>query len=166
MYRKVLISGVTAAAIIGAGGTALALTGSDSTAGTPSATSSSAPSHAKAGHAKGKDGKAKKGGKAKILRRLAHGQFVVKGKDGKFVTHDLITGTVTSVSSSSITVQAADKKSETFSVSKATKVRVRQDGKGAASTIAKVAKGDHVAVAGVGASKYAALHVVDVKGKK
>ncbi len=35
MYRKILLGGVTAAAIVGAGGTAIALTGSDSTNGTP-----------------------------------------------------------------------------------------------------------------------------------
>jgi hypothetical protein len=152
MYRRVLLGGVTAAAIVGAGGTALAVTGSDSTtAGTPTATSTSSP----AGHGKAK-------GKAKILRRLQHAQIVTKGKNG-FVTHDLIKGTVTAVSPTSITVQAADKKSETFSITSDTKVRMRTKGKGAASSIDKVAKGDHVVVAGTGTTTFTAKHVVDVK---
>jgi Domain of unknown function (DUF5666) len=155
MYRKVLITGVTAAAIVGAGGTALALSGSDQTSGTPSNTTSSAPAKAGKHDHKGN----------RMLRRLAHGQFVVKGKDGKFETHDIIRGTVTAVSATSITVQAQDKKSETFAVNKDTKVRVRDNGKGAASTISKVAKGDRVMVAGTGTSSLTAKHVVDVKGR-
>jgi hypothetical protein len=164
MYRKVLIGGVTAAAIIGAGGTALAVTGSDSpsTAGKASSSSSSTAKHA--GKQAGKNKKGKNGGR--LLRRLEHGQFVTRGKGGKTVTHDLIKGKATAVSATSITVQAADKKSETFVVNKATKVRVRDNGKGAASTIDKVAKGDAVVVAGTGTSTYTALHVVDVKGAK
>ena len=45
MYRKILVGGVTAAAIVGAGTAALATTGSDVTAGAPvaAAASSSAP---------------------------------------------------------------------------------------------------------------------------
>ncbi len=157
MYRKVLITGVTAAAIVGAGGTALALSGSDQTSGTPSATSSSSPAKAGKHDHKGRG--------AKVLRRLAHGQFVVKGKGGTFETHDIIRGTVTAVSATSVTVQAPDKKSETFAVNKDTKVRVRDNGKGAASTISKVAKGDHVMVAGTGTTSLTAKHVVDVKGR-
>lgn len=158
MYRKVLITGVTAAAIIGAGGTALAVSGSDTPSGTPSGSSSAKHDH------HGKQGKHGKHGK--LLRKLSHGAFVVKGKDGKFVTHDLIKGTATSVSATSITVQAADKTSETFAVTKDTKVRVRAAGKGVASSITKIAKGDPVLVAGTGTSTLTAKHVVDVKGKK
>jgi hypothetical protein len=154
MYRRILLGGVTAAVIVGAGSTALALTGSDSTNGTPtstSATTSSAPAH---------PGKAK--GDRKLLRRLAHAQIVTRGKNG-FVTHTLINGTVTAVSATSITVQAADKTSDTFVVDKDTKVRVRTNGHGAASSIDKVAKGDHVAVAGTGTSTITAKHIVDIK---
>jgi hypothetical protein len=150
MYRRILLGGVTAAAIVGAGGTALAITGSDqSTAGTPSSTSTAAPQK----HAKGK---------GKLLRRMQHAEIVTKGKNG-YVTHELINGTVTAVSATSITVQAADKKSETFVISKDTKVRMRTSGKGAASSIDKVAKGDHVVVAGTGTTTLTAKHVVDVK---
>lgn len=148
MYRRVLLGGLTAAAIVGAGGTALALTGSDETA-----TGSPTPAASAAAH---------KHGKGKLLRRLQHGQIVTKGKDG-FVTHDLIKGTVTAVSATSITVRAADKKSETFTINGDTKVRMRANGKGAPSSIDKVAKGDQVLVAGTGTSTVTAKHVVDIK---
>ncbi|MFN2562473.1 MAG: hypothetical protein ABR571_14425 [Jatrophihabitans sp.] len=150
MYRRILLGGITAAAIVGAGGTAIALTGSDSTNGTTTATASAHP------------GKDKMKGKGKLLRNLAHAQIVTKGKDG-FVTHTLINGTVTSVSATSITVQAADKHSQTFVVDKDTKVRMRTNGKGAASSIDKVAKGDHVMATGTGTSTVTAKHVVDIK---
>jgi phosphoheptose isomerase len=42
-------------------------------------------------------------------------------------------------------------------------VRVRTAGKGGSSTIASVAKGDHVLVAGTGTSTITAKHVIDVK---
>lgn len=157
MYRKILVSGVTAAAIIGAGATALAVTGSDPTPGTPSSTSSP-KDHAKSKNHSGKNGK------AKLLRRAAHAQIVTKGKDG-FVTHDLINGTVTSVSATSITVKAADNKSETFTVTKDTKVRARTNGKGADSSISKVLTGDHIVVVGTGTSTLTAKHLIDL-GKK
>jgi hypothetical protein len=153
MYRKVLIGGMTAAAIVGAGGTALAVTGSDTTSGTPSPTATAA---------KHQPGKGQAKGKGRLLRRLQHAQITTRGKGG-FVTHDLIKGTVTSVSAGSISVQSADKKSETFVVNKDTKVRVRSNGKPAASSIDKVMKGDTVLVAGTGTSTFTAKHVVDVK---
>lgn len=154
MYRRVLIGGVTAAAVLGAGGTAMALTTSGTTSGSPSgssSSSSSAPAHAKA-----------KGRAGALLRHLSHGQIVTHGKNG-YVVHDLINGTVTAVSSSSITVQAGDKASETFAINKDTKVRMRTNGHGAASSISAVHTGDHVVVAGTGAHTYTAKHVVDVK---
>jgi hypothetical protein len=42
-------------------------------------------------------------------------------------------------------------------------VRMRADGKGAASSISKVAKGDQVFVLGTGISHFTATRVVDVK---
>jgi hypothetical protein len=159
MYRKVLVGGMTAAAILGAGGTALAITGSDD-----GSSASSSPSSSSSSTAPGA-GKAKAKGKARLLRRMAHAEIVTRGQGG-FVTHDLIRGTVTAVSATSITVQAPDKKSETFVVDKDTKVRARTNGKGAASTIGKVAKGDRVVVMGTGTSTRTAKHVVDVKKAK
>jgi hypothetical protein len=152
MYHKSLIAGATAAAIVGAGGTALAVSGSDSPAAAPAAQAAQATA---AKHPLKLLGKGK-------LRRLAHGEVVLRGKDG-FVTHDFIAGTVTAVSSSSITVQAADKTSETFAITKDTKVRMRSNGNGSASSIGNVADGDHVLVAGTGTSTLTAKHVLDVK---
>lgn len=162
MYRRILIGGITAAAIVGAGGTAIALTGSDSTNGTPT-TTATAPAHPGKDHpGKAHPGKDRMKGKAGLLRNVAYAQIVTKGKHG-FVTHTLINGTVMSVSATSITVQAADKHSETFVVDKDTKVRVRTNGKGAASSIDKVADGDHVMATGTGTSTVTAKHIVDIK---
>jgi hypothetical protein len=149
VYRKVLAAGITTAAIVGAGGTALALSGSDGSNGAPA---TSAPA-AGAGHGRGA---------GRLLKRVVHGEIVTRGKNG-FVTHDLIRGTVTDVSSTSITVLAADHTSETFVVNSATKVRLRAAGQGSPSSIDKVAKGDTVFVVGVGASHPTAKRVVDVK---
>ena len=160
MYRKILVGGVTAAAILGAGTAALATTGSDTTSGTPAASSSSA---APSSHAQAKNGK----GKHSPLRRAAHAKITVKTKKG-YVTRDLINGTVTAVSSTSITVQAGDKTTETFVVGKTTKVVARATTKGAkptASSIAKVTKGQHVVVTGIGTSKPVARRVVDLGTK-
>ena len=152
MYRKVLAAGATAAAIVGAGGTAFALTGSNGS-GDATTTSSVASAKAPAAHPRGK---------ARLFKHLSHGQFVTHTKKG-FVTHEVIRGTVTAVSPTSITVQAADRTSLTFVVDDKTKVRMRRDGHGTASSIAQVAKGDQVLVAGTGTSTSTAKHVVDVK---
>ena len=159
MYRRILIGGMTAAAIVGAGGAALAATGSDATtSGSPSATHQSAAHHGKAGHRKAGHGKRMKG--RRLLRRVDHAQIVVHTKKG-FVTRELIRGTVTDVSASSITVTSADHATDTFSVTKDTKVLSRTDGKRQSSTISAVAKGDHVFVGGIGAGTPVARHVFD-----
>lgn len=157
MYRRILIGGVTAAAIVGAGGAALAATGSDSTnsAGSSSHQSATARSH---DGKKGRQGKRMKG--RRLLRRVDHGQFVVHTRKG-FVTVQLIRGTVTDVSASSITVTSADHVTDTFAVTPDTKVHKRVDGKPAASTIGAVAKGDHVVVGGTGATNPSARRVFD-----
>jgi hypothetical protein len=137
--RRILISGVTAAAILGTGAGALAVSGTDQTSGTPAKTSHAAGKHAI----------------AKALRRHAvHGQIVTKGKDG-YVRHDGVTGVVTAVSASAIGVKAADGYTETFTVTSDTKVRRRSDGKGAPSTLSAVKTGDTVAVFGRAESEHA-----------
>lgn len=146
VYRKALAVGGTVAAIVGLGGTALAVSGSDTVSGKPA----SKPANGKKHEGKG------------LLKRLEHGQFVTKGKDGT-VTHTVYRGSVTAVSATSITVQAADKKSQTYTVTKDTKIRQRTKGsKPTASTIAKIAKGDQVAVAGIGTSKVTARNIVEL----
>jgi hypothetical protein len=169
MYRKILLAGATAAVIVGAGGTALAVSGSGTTSGSPSTSTAQHGKHAGKNGTRGRHGFGQ-------LRRLAHGQFVVKGKGGTFVTHDVINGMVTAVSPTSITVQAADKKSETFAVGDTTKVFQRtvakksstttqrtKPGKPSKSSIDKVAKGDHAFVTGTGDSTLTAKRVLDLK---
>ena len=157
MIKKIAIGGLVAAAIVGVGTAALAETGSSrsATAGAASAVTSGQLSTGKMG-----------GGKAERLlaglaRRVVHGQFVTKGKDSTYVTHNVIRGTVTSVSATSITVLASDKVSEKFTVDGDTKVRVRTNGSGSAGTIAQVKSGDTVLVAGTGTGTPTANFVID-----
>lgn len=145
MYRKILIGGVTAAAIVGAGGAALAFTGSDATGNTPASTVATAKHPLLHGH--------------RWLQRVAHGEIVTSSDNG-FVTHDFINGTTTSVSATSITVRAADDTSETFVVNSDTKVRVRGDGSRGLAKVTDVKQGDHVVVAGTGTSTLTAKHVI------
>lgn len=125
----------TAAATLGVGaiaGVALAATGATAAtpSSTPNASASSAP-HAK-GHAKGHD-KGKHHGMLAAAKHVLHGEFVVKGKDGKYVTIDSQRGSVTAVSPTSITLRSADGFTGTYVVTGDTKIR--KDGK-------KVAIGD------------------------
>ncbi|MGH9060765.1 MAG: hypothetical protein ACRDZY_14815, partial [Acidimicrobiales bacterium] len=98
-----------------------------------------------------------------LLRRAVHGQIVTRDKDGRFVTHDLIRGEVTSVSASEVSVKAADGTSQRYTVISSTKVRVRTSGKGAPGKITDVHVGDTVLVAGTGTGTLTAKHLVDIK---
>jgi hypothetical protein len=149
MYRKIAVAGATAAVIIGAGTAALAESGT-TTSGSPSPTSTT--SSAKATTAK-----------HALLRRAVHGQIVTRNKDGQFVTHDLIRGNVTAVSTSAIQVKAADGTTQLYKVTSSTKVRVRTAGKGAPGKLSDVHVGDTVLVAGTGTGTPTAMHIVDVK---
>jgi hypothetical protein len=151
VWKKIAISGAIGAAVLGSGAAALAVSGSP-TPGTPSSTSSAAPA--------GKHPAARA-----LLRHTVHGQFVTKDKNasGGFVTHDVIRGTATAVSSSSITVKAADNTSQTYVVNSSTKVRQRSNGKPTDSTISAVHTGDDVAVVGTGTTTLTATGIVDVK---
>lgn len=169
MYRKIIIAGATAAAVLGGGGAALAVSGSsDSPA--PSTSSSTSPNGTHAGKHPGSKGR--KGGKAakgrRLLRHLDHADIVVHTKKQGTVTRELIRGTVTSVSASSISVTSADHTVRTFVVSKDTVVRSRTKGsKPQTATISNVAKGDHVFVGGVAraGAKPVARHIADVHAK-
>ncbi|MEP7020963.1 MAG: hypothetical protein ABI808_09945 [Pseudonocardiales bacterium] len=147
MWKKIAIAGGVCAAVAGIGTAAVATSGSSSKPGSPS--SSTAKDHG----AKDRPGKG--------LRQALHAQWVTKGKDGKFVTHDAIRGTVTAVSATSITVLAEDKKSETFTVNGDTKVRVRTNGKSAKSTVAQVHTGDKALVVGTGTTALTAKGILD-----
>jgi hypothetical protein len=60
-----------------------------------------------------------------LLRRTLHGSFVLRTKPGKTVTVDIQRGTVTAVSSTSLTVRSRDGVSETYVLDAATKIRSR-----------------------------------------
>lgn len=155
MWKKIAAAGAVGAAILGAGGVAMAATSSGSattpsTTGSPS-TAASAPAAA-----------AKTRRDDRLARRTLHGTFVTKGKDNTFVTHDVARGTVSAVSATSISVKTADGLTETYAVGNATKVRSHAKGaKGAASTISAVHVGDAAKVAGTGTPATATV-IVDV----
>ncbi|MCU1656749.1 MAG: hypothetical protein JWO57_1405 [Pseudonocardiales bacterium] len=151
MWRKIAVAGAIAAATLGAGTAALATSGS-TTSGSPAPASGSAAAaaHPKLGRL--------------LANRAVHGTWVTRdAKTNSFVTHDAIRGTATAVSSTSITVNAADNTSQTYAVTSATKVRQRANKKGAPSSIGAVHTGDDVLVAGTGDSTLTATWIVDVK---
>ena len=143
MWKKLAVGGAVAAAIVGVGTAAVATSGS-LTAGDPTPATSSAsaaPGPGARPHGPLRD--------HPFARRALHGTWVTRDPNGSgFVTHSEIRGTVTAVSSTSITVKAADDFTATYVVNSDTKVRVRTDGKGAAGTISQIATGDNVAVVG------------------
>ena len=156
MLKKMVLAGSAAAVVLGAGTAALATSGSSTP---PASSSSSAAGTAKAGVF----GKAGALAARAQLRRALHATWVTRNaKDSSgFVTHDAIRGQVTAVSASSITVKAADNVSETYTVTGATKVRTRADGKGKAGSIGEVKNGDRVIVVGTGSGTLTATHVLD-----
>ena len=145
MWKKIAIAGGVCAVIAGVGTAALATSGSSSSA-KASATSSASVAQHQAG---------------KAMRHALHAQWVTQDKDKSFVTHDAIRGTVTAVSPASITVQSLDKKSQTYTVTTDTKVRVRTNGKGAKGAIGQVHTGDMALVIGTGTSTLTAHGILD-----
>ncbi len=128
------VAGVVAAGVLGTAGVAAAT----SETSAPTAAASSAPSTS----APATPGKTKKH-RAAIARGL-HGEWVVKGKDGKPVTLVTIRGQVTAAGPTSVTVKAEDGFTATFAANADTKV------KGADITsIADVKVGAKGAVVGV-----------------
>ncbi|MDP9240363.1 MAG: DUF5666 domain-containing protein [Actinomycetota bacterium] len=133
----------TAVATLGVGviaGAAVAATGTDKA---PSA----APSSATSTSGPGKGDPAKDDGRHKglLARRAVHGEFVVKGKDGKYVTTAAQRGAVTAVSPTSISVRSEDGFTATYAINADT--RIRKAGEKAAISAVKV--GDTVMVLAV-----------------
>ena len=153
MYRKLIVAGAAAAAIVGSGTAAMALTGSS----TPSSTGSSATTSAKAAPARSAGTQAAAAHRARPVRH--------PGQERALRTHDYARGTVSGVSTTLIVVHTADGTSQRFSVTSATKVRLRSDGKGKPGKITDVHIGDTVLVGGVGAGTPSAGHVLDL-GKR
>jgi hypothetical protein len=160
MFRKVAIAGATAAVIVGAGTAALATTGDNSgTSGTPStATTAASSTTAKAGNLS-RFARRHPGIAALISHHAVHGQIVTSDGNGKYTTHDGILGTVSAVSSTSITIKSGDGFVQTYVINSSTKVRVRPDGKN--STIGQVHVGDSVGVVGTGTGSPLATYVVE-----
>jgi hypothetical protein len=123
------VAGVVAAGVLGTAGVAAAT----SETSTPNPAASSAPSNGGTAGSTDKSstdksstdkstGRKHKARRAAIARGL-HGEWVVKGKDGKPVTLVTIRGQVTAVGPASVTVKAEDGFTETFTVNSDTKVR-------------------------------------------
>ena len=110
------IAGVAAAAVVGTAGVAAATAPDPS--GSPGPTAS-APDPGRPGGAAERRAKLKH----RALGRGLHGEFVVKGKDGAYVTLVSVRGEVTAVSATSITFKAEDGFTATYAVNSDTKVR-------------------------------------------
>ena len=162
MWKKIAIGGAVAAAIVGIGTASLAATGdTPTTSGSGSTASGTAPSSSAANALRKHPRLARA-----LARRTVHGQVVTQNPTThEFVTHDVIRGSVTDVSPTSITVKAADNTSFTYTVNSDTKVHMRTAGKPGSATkgvIGDVKDGDQVIVTGVGAnSPYTAKQILD-----
>jgi uncharacterized cupin superfamily protein len=124
LTRKVaaIVGGVAAVAVIGTAGVAAA-TAAPSPSGAPSPSASASESPSAPGADKRERGDRR--GRFGLHFRGLHGEWVVKGEDGKFVTMVSARGEVTAVSASSITIKAEDGFTATFAVNADTKVRGR-----------------------------------------
>jgi hypothetical protein len=117
------IAGVAAAAVVGTAGVAAATASDPSGSPAPTASAPDTGGPDTGGKAPGRAGErhAKLGHRA--LGRGLHGEFVVKGKDGAYVTVVSVRGEVTAVSATSITIKAEDGFTATYAVTADTKVR-------------------------------------------
>ena len=84
-----------------------------------------------------------------------HGQFVVPKSGGGYQTIDTQRGSVTSVSTNSITVKSADGFTKTYQVSSSTNVDAQRDGIGSVKT------GHQVAVTATDRGTAAAVSILD-----
>lgn len=150
MLRKSSIAALAAGLVLTAGGIAVAAPDSPA-----SPSSSSAASAENSG----------KGGKAVLahqLRTSVHAEWVTKSKDGTFVEHHAIKGSVVAASATSIQVKAEDGVTQTYIVNGETKIRLRGEGKGkgTAATAAQLKVGLKALVVGTGTDKLTATGIV------
>lgn len=151
------LGGVAAAAVVGTAGVAAAAgsSGGRSPQVELAAVSSPAPTVSGSPSVKAGERRAKHAWAVRLGRGL-HGEFVAKGKDGKFVTVVTVRGTVTAVSPTAVTFKAEDGYTTTFTVGSGTKVRGKD-----VDAIADVKVGDSGGAAGAkGADGIAARTVV------
>jgi hypothetical protein len=130
------VAGVVAAGVLGTAGVAAAT----SEPGTPTPAASSAPGNPSP---TAKTPTKKHKARAALARGM-HGEWVVKGKDGKPVTLVTVRGQVTAAGPASVTVKAEDGFTATFAVTADTKVRGAE-----AKSMADVKVGAKGAVVGV-----------------
>lgn len=161
MWKKIAIGGAVAAAIVGVGTAALATSGA-TTSGSPAGPTASTGPGAKVHGPFGRN----PGELRRLGKNFEHAQIVTQNpKTKQFVTHDVIRGTVTSIDAGSITVQAADKVTERFTVTSDTVVRRRgggQHGAGGKIAITDIKNGAHVLVIGTGTSTMTATRVIQL----
>lgn len=164
MRRTGLIIAAGAAALVGAGATAVATPG-PVTAGRPVAGAALAanrsPSTVRPGAAGMRHRKLQR-----LLRRTEHARLVTSGPGGPFEL-DAVRGVVSAVSPTSLTVRAADTFRQTFVLSSSvTRVRVRPartagghpgKGRGAAGSLSDIHRGDEVFAFGRAADKAGAV---------
>ena len=135
------VAGVAAAGVLGTAGVAAATSQTSSPApAASSAPSTSAPAPADKDKHKGKKAHARRA----AIGRGMHGEFVVKGKDGRPVTLVTIRGQVTAVTPTGVTVKAEDGFTATFATNADTKVRGADT-----KSLADVKVGATIAVIGV-----------------
>ncbi|MFA7322790.1 MAG: DUF5666 domain-containing protein [Candidatus Nanopelagicales bacterium] len=133
-----IATGVAAGALLAVGVTGIATSAQAATRSDQSTTSQQALPHGMRDHGG-------PGNRAHADRSLpVHGETVTKATDGSFVTHVMVSGTVTSVSATSISVKAADDYSATFVINSSTDVRTTSSG----GTISDIKVGDSVHVDG------------------
>ena len=172
MWKKIAVIGGFCAVALGIGGVALASSGTApstaapgvaAAAGTGAAAPSTGAGTAEGKHQKGEQGKRTEGIRKTLLAsRVLHAEWVTKDhRTGTLVTHHAIRGTVSAVSSTAITVKAADNTTQTFAVTATTKVHVKGGKKGTPGTIGQVKVGDQAGVLGTGTGAVTATHVID-----
>lgn len=153
--KRIVVGAVALAAIATGTGYAVAQssTSQNAAASTPSSGASgsapsSAPSGKNGGHGNGHRGHGARGRLMK-LRTLQHAEWVTQDpKTHKDVTHDAVAGTLSNITSTSVTVKAADGYTLTFKVDANTKVHVAGS-KGAKSKITELKSGSKALVAGI-----------------
>ena len=95
------------------------------------------------------------------VKDFQHAEWVTKGDNNTYVTHEAILGQVTAVSSTSVTVKSTDGTSMTFAVTADTKVHQRQaKGSTTTPTIADVKTGQTVLVGGEKSPDLTAKNIV------
>ncbi len=141
LTRKVAlaVAGVVTAGVLGTAGVAAAT--AEGSAPAPAASSSTAaPDTGTSADTAGKRDRIRHA----LRARGMHGEWVVKGKDGKPVTLVSVRGTVTAVGPTSVTLKAEDGYTATFIANADTRVRGAD-----ADSIADVKVGARGAVVGV-----------------